>query len=136
MPGYAIRTPRSTALHALANGRILIRSGAVNRPLGGQEILRLASAKNTGDFETEAVSGVTTDDFSRALIDESLGKRAQRAKRAHSRRDQSAAGGDRHDDSRWQAHGLRPAALQRLHAALAAAEQRRFRALSRYDAAR
>ena len=84
MPGYAIRIPRSTALHALANGRILIRSGAVNRPLGGQEILRLASAKNTGDFETEAVPGVTTDDFSRALIDESLGKRAQRAKRAHS----------------------------------------------------
>ena len=28
----------------------LDRSGKVNRPLGGQEILRLASAKNTGDF--------------------------------------------------------------------------------------
>ncbi|MYD10211.1 MAG: hypothetical protein F4X02_09225 [Chloroflexi bacterium] len=84
MPGFAIRVPRSTELHALADGRILIRSGAANRPLAGQEILRLASAKNTGDFETEAVPGATTDDFNRELIDEYLDKRAQRAKRAHS----------------------------------------------------
>lgn len=84
MPGYAIRVPRSTELHALADGRVLIRSGAVNRPLGGQEILRLASAKNTGDFETEALPGATMDDFNRALIDEYLERRAERAKRVHS----------------------------------------------------
>ena len=84
MPAFAIRVPRSTELHALADGRILIRSGAVNRPLGGQEVLRLASAKNTGDFETEAAPGATTDDFSRALIDEYLERRAERAKRVHS----------------------------------------------------
>ena len=83
-PGFSIRIPRSTELHALADGRVLIRSGAINRPLGGQEILRLASAKNTGDFETEAVPGATMDDFNRALIDEYLDKRAERAKRVHS----------------------------------------------------
>ena len=80
-PAYAIRVPRSTELHALADGRVLIRSGRVNRPLGGQEIQRLASAKNTGDFETEAVPGATIDDLSRAMIDEFLEKRAERTKR-------------------------------------------------------
>ncbi len=81
---YVIRVPRSTELHALADGRVLIRSGKVNRPLGGQEIQRLASAKNTGDFETEAVSGASIDDFSRAMIDEYLEKRAERTKRPYS----------------------------------------------------
>ena len=81
---YAIRVPRSTELHALADGRVLIRSGKVNRPLGGQEIQRLASAKNTGDFETEAVPGATLDDFSRPMIDEYLEKRAERTKRPYS----------------------------------------------------
>ena len=81
---YAIQVPRSTELHALADGRVLIRSGSVNRPLGGQEIQRLASAKNTGDFETEAVAGATIDDFSRAMIDEFLEKRAERTKRPYS----------------------------------------------------
>ena len=83
-PAYAIRVPRSTELHALADGRVLIRSGKVNRPLGGQEIQRLASAKNTGDFESEAVPGATIDDFSRAMIDEYLEKRAERTKRPYS----------------------------------------------------
>ena len=83
-PVYAIRVPRSTELHALADGRVLIRSGKVNRPLGGQEIQRLASAKNTGDFESEAVPGASIDDFSRAMIDEYLEKRAERTKRPYS----------------------------------------------------
>ena len=46
--------------------------------------MRLASAKNTGDFETEAVPGATTEDFSREIIDEYLEKRAERSKRVHS----------------------------------------------------
>ena len=82
-PAYAIRVPRSTELHALSDGRVLIRSGKVNRPLGGQEILRLASAKNTGDFESEAVPGASVDDFSRDMIDEYLEKRAERTKRPY-----------------------------------------------------
>jgi len=83
LPAYAIRVPRSTELHALSDGRVLIRSGKVNRPLGGQEILRLASAKNTGDFEGEAVPGAAVDDFSREMIDEYLEKRAERTKRPY-----------------------------------------------------
>lgn len=80
---YTIRVPRSIELHALADGRVLIRSGAKNRPLGGQEILRLASAKSTGDYEAEVVLGATKDDFSRKMIDEYLEKRAERTKRPY-----------------------------------------------------
>lgn len=78
---YAVRIPRSIELHALADGRVLIRSGDKNRPLGGQEILRLASAKSTGDFEAEVMPGVSKDDFNRDMIDEYLAKRAERTKR-------------------------------------------------------
>jgi ATP-dependent DNA helicase RecG len=81
---YVLRVPRSIELHALADGRVLIRSGTRNRPLGGQEILRLASAKNTGDFELEGLPGATRDDFSRKIIDEYLEKRADRTKRPFS----------------------------------------------------
>lgn len=80
---YAVRVARSIELHALADGRVLIRSGDANRPLGGQEILRLASAKSTGDFETEVVPSATKDDFSREMIEEYLAKRAERTKRPY-----------------------------------------------------
>lgn len=78
---FALRVPRSIELHALTDGRVLIRSGTTNRPLGGQEILRLASAKNTGDFEAEVVPGASQDDFSRKMIDEYVTKRTERTKR-------------------------------------------------------
>jgi ATP-dependent DNA helicase RecG len=78
---FTVRVPRSTELHALTDGRVLIRSGVKNRPLGGQEILKLASAKTTGDFESEIVPGATMDDFSNKMITEYLAKRAERTKR-------------------------------------------------------
>lgn len=81
---YALKVPRSIELHALSDGRVLIRSGTKNRPLGGQEILRLASAKNTGDFESEPLPGITTGSFSQKMIDEYLEKRADRTKRPFS----------------------------------------------------
>jgi ATP-dependent DNA helicase RecG len=78
---YALRVPRSIELHALSDGRVLIRGDKSHRPLGGQEILKLASAKSTGDFESEAVAGLTKDTFSKKIIDEYLLKRAERTKR-------------------------------------------------------
>ncbi len=80
---YALRVPRSIELHALNDGRVLIRAGQKNRPLGGQEILKLASAKSTGDFESELVPGADKDDFSRKMLDEYLSKRAERTKRPY-----------------------------------------------------
>ncbi|MBZ0292653.1 MAG: putative DNA binding domain-containing protein [Anaerolineae bacterium] len=80
---YSLRVPRSIELHALTDGRVLIRSGAKNRPLGGQEILKLVSAKSTGDFESEVVPGASKNDFSRKMLDEYLAKRAERTKRPY-----------------------------------------------------
>lgn len=80
---YTLRIPRSVELHAMSDGRVLIRSGAINRPLGGQEIFRLVSAKNTGEFESEIVPGATKDDFSRKMLEEYLAKRAERTKRPY-----------------------------------------------------
>ncbi|MCK6579630.1 MAG: putative DNA binding domain-containing protein [Anaerolineae bacterium] len=80
---YAVRVPRSIELHALTDGRVLIRDGTSGRPLGGQEILKLASAKSTGDYESEFVPGATKDDLSRKMIDEYLAKRAERTKRPY-----------------------------------------------------
>jgi ATP-dependent DNA helicase RecG len=78
---FVVSVPRSTELHALADGRLLIRTGSRNRPLGGQEILRLASAKNTGDYEMEIVPGATRKNFSSHMIDEYLAKREERTRR-------------------------------------------------------
>ena len=133
---FLIRVPRSTELHALADGRVLIRSGKVNRPLGGQEILRLASAKNTGDFETEAVPGASTEDFSREIIDEYLEKRAERTKRVYSGEMNRLLAEIGAINGQRPTHRLWLAALQRLSAALAAAEQRRLCPLCRHDPAR
>ncbi len=77
----AIRVPRSLELHALEDGRVLVRSGAENRPLGGDEIRRLASTKSTGDFEAEAVPGATYEDFDREILDEYFAKREERLRR-------------------------------------------------------
>jgi len=76
-----VRVPRSTELHALQDGRVLVRSGAENRPLGGDEIRRLASTKSTGDFEAETVPGATIKDFDRDILDEYLQKREERLRR-------------------------------------------------------
>jgi ATP-dependent DNA helicase RecG len=77
----AIRVPRSLELHALEDGRVLVRSGTENRPLGGDAIRRLASTKSTGDFESETVPGATFDDFDPDMLDEYFAKREERWRR-------------------------------------------------------
>jgi len=55
----AVHVARSTELHSLGDGRVLVRMGAENRPLGGEAIRQLAATKSSGDFEGEAVPGAT-----------------------------------------------------------------------------
>lgn len=73
-----IRVSRSPDLHALEDGRILVRSGTENRPLSGDEIRQLANSKTKGDFEEETVPGSTQDDFDQAIVEEYLQKREAR----------------------------------------------------------
>jgi ATP-dependent DNA helicase RecG len=73
-----INVPRSRELHSLQDGRVLVRSGAHNRPLTGEEIRHLAASKNTAEFETELVPGARPQDLDADIIDEYLAKREAR----------------------------------------------------------
>ncbi|MCL4870004.1 MAG: putative DNA binding domain-containing protein [Anaerolineae bacterium] len=73
-----IRVTRSNELHSLADGRVLIRSGANNRPLSGQEVHQLASTKDANDYETQPVPGATQQDFDPEIVAEYVTKREQR----------------------------------------------------------
>ena len=75
---WRLEVPRSLDMHSLVDGRVLVRSGACNRPLGGREIQRLGSARNIGDFENEAVPGASRSDFSEEMIAAYLQRRALR----------------------------------------------------------
>ena len=75
---WRLEVPRSLDMHALRDGRILVRSGEGNRPLGGREILRLAGARSVGDFENEPVRGADRSDFSEEMISAYLTRRALR----------------------------------------------------------
>jgi ATP-dependent DNA helicase RecG len=77
----AISVPRSPQLHSLFDGRVLLRSAAKNRPLSGEEIRHLASAKGAGDFEQEAAAGATLPDLDERLILEHAEKRRLRGPR-------------------------------------------------------
>jgi len=77
----AIRVPRSSELHSLDDGRVLVRSGAENRPLGGEQIRLLAASRSSADFEAEKVSGTTIDHLSPEIIAEYRAKRAERQRR-------------------------------------------------------
>jgi ATP-dependent DNA helicase RecG len=81
LPGgvvVALKIARSPALHALADGRVLIRVGKENRPLGGDAIRQLAATKSSGDFEMEPIAGATLVDFSQELLDEYIKLRIER----------------------------------------------------------
>ncbi len=78
---YAITVPRSLELHSLEDGRVLIRAGKENRPLGGAQIRQLAATKATADFETEEVPGASWDDLSAETIATYIEKRAARQRK-------------------------------------------------------
>lgn len=81
----AVRVIRSTELHTLDDGRVLIRVGAENRPLVGDEVSHLAATKATGDFETSVVAGATRSDLDEEIVQEYLVKREERGRLALSR---------------------------------------------------
>lgn len=77
----AVGVARSAELHSLDDGRVLVRAGAVNRPLRGEEIRQLAATRSSGDFEAETVPGVTRADLDEEIIQEYIAKRQERTLR-------------------------------------------------------
>ena len=74
----SLRVPRSPDLHALQDGRVLVRHGAENRPISGLELIQLANTRTVGEFESDTVAGATFEDFDRDIIEEYLEKRSRR----------------------------------------------------------
>lgn len=81
----AIRVIRSTELHTLDDGRVLIRVGTENRPLVGDQVSHLAATKATGDFETGVVAGAARSDLDGEIVQEYLVKREERGRLVLSR---------------------------------------------------
>jgi ATP-dependent DNA helicase RecG len=76
-----VSIPRSTELHSLEDGRVLVRAGVENRPLGGEAIRQLAATKSSGDFESEPIPGSARQDLDEEIIAGYLEKRAERQRR-------------------------------------------------------
>jgi len=77
----ALKIARSPELHALADGRVLVRAGSVNKPPSGEVIRHLAATKSSGDFESEPVAGTTLVDLDKSVLDEYLRLRKERGGR-------------------------------------------------------
>ena len=74
----SVQVSRSSELHSLEDGQVVIRSGSQNRILNGGEISKLASSKIAADFETDIVPGAKRSDFDDEILDEYLAKRESR----------------------------------------------------------
>jgi ATP-dependent DNA helicase RecG len=74
----AIRVPRSSELHSLSDGRVLIRTSTGNQPLDGGKIGQLAATKTSGDLEGEIVAGATRADLDEDVIHDYIKHRTER----------------------------------------------------------
>lgn len=77
----ALKVARSPELHALADGRVLIRAGTENKPPSGEVIRHLAATKSSGDFESEPVVNATLVDLDKNVLDEYMRLRQERGGR-------------------------------------------------------
>lgn len=64
------RVARATGLHTLADGRILVRAGALNRVVSGAQVQQLATTRATGEYEAEPQPGAARDDFDADILQE------------------------------------------------------------------
>ena len=83
LPGgtvVALRVARSHELHALSDGRVLIRQRTENRPMSGEAIRHLAATKSAGDFEIDTVPSSSLLDFDRRVLEEYLARHAERGR--------------------------------------------------------
>lgn len=84
LPGGCIvilRVARSPELHALVDGRVLVRHRTENRPMGGEAIRHLAATKSSGDFETDVVPGTSLLDFDQHVLEEYFQRRLERGRK-------------------------------------------------------
>jgi len=64
------RVQRSAELHALDDGRVLVRTGTENRPLAGEQLQQLATSRSTAEYEAELMPGANRADFDPEMLRE------------------------------------------------------------------
>jgi ATP-dependent DNA helicase RecG len=67
---FVIRVPRSHDLHALDDGRVLVRTGTENQALTGDQIEQIITSRTTGDYEAEPVPGAARADLDEEVLGE------------------------------------------------------------------
>ena len=82
---FYVRVPRSTELHSLSDGRVVIRRMGENRPLSGEEIRHLAATKSSGDYEMQVVAGARREDLDEEVIGEFLQRWQEKQRRPWTR---------------------------------------------------
>ncbi len=73
-----LRVHKSPDLHTLSDGRVLVRHGLQNRPVGGTELTRLANSRSVAEYEMETVAAAKRSDFSEKLLANYLERREAR----------------------------------------------------------
>lgn len=77
-----LRVDRSSQIHSLMDGRMLVRRGDSNSPTDGSTISQMLANRPSGDFEMQPVAGAARDDLNEDVINEYLEKRQQRSPRS------------------------------------------------------
>ena len=67
---YVGRVQRGPELHVLADGRVVIRTGAENRELSRAEVQQIVAARSFGDYEAEPVPGAGRSDLDDVVLEE------------------------------------------------------------------
>ncbi len=73
-----LRVNRSSQVHALQDGRVLLRKGHENVPADGAEIDRLVANRPADEYEISSVPGATREDLAEEVIEDYLERRQRR----------------------------------------------------------
>jgi ATP-dependent DNA helicase RecG len=67
---YLGQVYRSAQVHTLDDGRLLVRTGAENRTLSGEQVEQVVNSRTFGDYEAEPVPGATRADLDEGVLEE------------------------------------------------------------------
>lgn len=73
-----VRVDRSGDMHALEDGRVLVRRGMDNAPIDSSDVDRLVAARPAGEYELQPVPGARRDDLDENVVEDYLERRQKR----------------------------------------------------------
>ncbi len=64
------RVQRSPVIHVLDDGRVLVRTGDLNRPLSDAQLQKMTTSRSVGDYEVEPATGMNRADLDDEVLRE------------------------------------------------------------------